>query len=316
MQSHFRSLVLAVLLLPSLGLAAERVERFSWAVGDHPIVKLEAFKGSIRVEPARHGQVELELRAKSNGERAEQWLQRLQVNAEPFGAGVSLAVRQEGLGIELGVGALPSRTVDMVLRVPRMCDLDLLSRDGVIEVANDFVGNVRVRIDQGEILVGRITGSVAAEAITGDIMVARTTGDLKARSRSGNLRVGTVMGWADLRADSGSIDIMQSHGGLDATSVSGDIVAGLAREMTHEVRLTASSGNVKVELDPEAALQVQARASFGSVRSSLPEGALQGRTSRGKVDGLLNGGGPLLALRASGGNVQINTVPSIDAYGF
>jgi DUF4097 and DUF4098 domain-containing protein YvlB len=307
MQAKFSILLSAMLLAVGASGAVERVEKHQWLVGDAPIVKVETFHGSIRVERSESGRVELGLRAQASGQRAENWLNQIEVQASPFGAGLVVQVKQRGWSVEFGSGEASRRELDLVLRVPARCNLDLKSDLGRIEVADDIEGNMRARLSTGDIYFGRVIGSVTAVTRSGDLIIARTSGDLNARSHFGNLHIGTIMGWAELRADHGNIDVANSYGGLSAESVKGDIKAGMSRQITADTRLKASVGDVWVDLDPESALQVAAVSSWGQVHSALDFESAAERTDT-QLQGSLNGGGPMLSLEAEGGDVRIKAV--------
>ncbi|MCF3648289.1 DUF4097 family beta strand repeat-containing protein [Synoicihabitans lomoniglobus] len=317
MKPAFRSIFVLGLLLGSLAQAAQRVESFSWAVGDMPLINLATFHGSIDVEQGESGRVELILEANSSTANDQRWLDAIVVQGSPFGAGLAIGVRQNGLGVEFGVGKVPDRSVKLTLRVPQTCSMDVISQTGTVYVGNDFHGRVRARTMDGDIFIGRIEGEVSAETRRGNLSVARTTGDLSARSHTGDLNIGTVQGRADLRADNGNIDVMSTVGGITAEAIRGDIVAGLEGKIAHEVRLKASAGDVKITVDPATAMQVQARAKWGQVKSDLavaPTG--RGGNGKNRLEGAVNGGGPLVALVASGGNVLIKGLAALDHWAF
>lgn len=302
--------IAALLVFAQLVSAADRIERLQWPVGDAPIVKLESFKGLIRVEPAQSGVVELELTARASGNDAQRWLDKLTVKGSAFGAGLVISVKQAGWGVEFGTGPMPDRTLDLVLRVPQRCTLDLKSDSGRIEVASDIFGSMRARLASGDIYFGRVIGSVNAETTVGSVVISHATGDVTARSHRGDLQVGTVMGKAQLRADHGNIEVVNSFGGLTAEAVKGNVKAGMSRRVSADTRLQAKAGDVIVDVDPDTALVVQAQASWGRVNSALELDVTNGQSSKSRLQGALNGGGALLALRASGGNVHIKSVPT------
>ena len=252
------------------------------------------------------------MEAQATGKNAAQRLDRLTVKASPFGEGIVVAVKQTGLGIGLTSDRLPQRHVNLVLRVPQPCVLDLKSELGNIEVTNDFQGQTRVRVHTGDIFVGRIDGSVNAVTQSGNVVVSRATGDVTARSYFSDVHVGSVSGLAVLRADHGNIDVVNSSGSLKAEGVMGDVTAGMSRQIFGDAHLEASAGDVFVDIDPDSALEVQARTSWGKVASGV-EFEVTAKSSKSRLNGVLNGGGALLALRAKGGNVHIKSVPT---YGF
>lgn len=290
--------------------AAERVETHSWLVGDAPIIKVETFKGTIRVEPAASGKVELALEAQASGRNAEQWLERLSVKASPFGAGLVVAVKHASWGVDFSTDHHPTRDITLVLRVPQPCTLDLKSEFGHIEVADEFRGNTRARVSTGDIFIGRVNGSVNAVTQSGNVIISRASGDVTARSHFGDLHVGNVLGQANLRADHGNIDVVNSVGDLKAEAVKGNITAGMSLQITGDTHLEAAAGDVIVDIDPESSLDVQARTSWGKVNSAIEFEDTDVNLRDSRLSGSLNGGGVLLALRAKGGNVRINSVPT------
>lgn len=293
--------------------AAERVETQTWAVGDRPILTLDTFSGSITVEAGEPGQISLELVATANDANAEKWLKSVAVKGQPFGAGLAVKVARTVPGMELAVKELPQREVRLTLRVPATCNLNLSTRSGSVEIGNDFQGNMHCKTQVGDVFVGRIDGAVSAETVRGSITVARTTGDLKAKTGIGDVTVGTILGRAELQATNGSIAVMSAQGDLNAEAVRGDVAAGFGREIPQRVSLRAGVGSVNVALDPQAAVHVDAKASWGRVHSKIAlDNTLRGGNGKRLLEGALNGGGPKLALRASGGDINIDSVPSYE----
>ena len=68
--------------------------------------------------------------------------------------------------------------------------------------------------------------------------------------------------------------------------------------------MSSSGGSVRTELDPSAKVSIDASASGGGVNSDLPV-TIQGKIDRNSLRGEMNGGGPTLRLRSSGGGVRI-----------
>lgn len=310
MQKNVTPILMAALVLAGVSHAAERSETHEWLVGDAPIIKVEAFKGTIKVERSESGRVQMDLIARASGEKAEAWVDRINVKANPFGAGLVVSVKPKGWGVEFGSGVSPLRDVEMVLRVPARCNLDLKSEVGSIEVADDIQGNMRARVATGDIYFGRVNGSVTAVTQSGDLVISRASGDLEARSYYGNLRVGTVLGWADLKADHGNIEVVNSFGGLTAEALRGDIKAGMGRKVVADTMLKAGVGDVEVDIDPDSPLTIDAGSSWGRISSAVEWEVSSGKSSKTRLVGDRNGGGPVLALKADGGDVRINDVPT------
>ncbi len=306
----FPFLIAAFSLLAGALSAAERIQKLEWPVGDHPIIKVETFRGEIRVLPSQSGQVKFSLLAEAGGPNAESWLNQISVQVQPFGAGMSIAVKRSGLRLDLTLERQPRREITLVLEVPQICSLDIKSESGRINVADDIKGRLRARASRGDVFFGRVGGSADIEVRSGNISVGRVEGDLVARNGYGDIQVGTVKGMADLTAEHGSIEVINSFGGLVAKATKGNIEAGMSRYLAQDSSLHAVAGNVIVDVDPDSALTVDARTTWGKVRTAVEVAETTGKQNKFRLAGSLNGGGPLLALKASGGNVHIRSMPT------
>jgi hypothetical protein len=71
---------------------------------------------------------------------------------------------------------------------------------------------------------------------------------------------------------------------------------------------------VRAEIDPGARVSIDAHASGGSVNADVPV-TIQGKIENDSLRGEMNGGGPVLRLRSSGGGVRISAVRDANAQG-
>ena len=68
--------------------------------------------------------------------------------------------------------------------------------------------------------------------------------------------------------------------------------------------LKTSGGTVTLKLTDDAAINIDAKAAGGRVRSEM-DVEVEGEISKTHLEGTINGGGPLVTLRSSGGSVKI-----------
>ena len=101
----------------------------------------------------------------------------------------------------------------------------------------------------------------------------------------------------------GSIEVREVHGPIRASTSGGSVRAYLAEQPTADCSLSTSGGTVTVHVDDSLALDIDANASGGSVRTDLRVDASV--NTKTKLKGALNGGGPTLKLRSSGGGVRV-----------
>ena len=90
-----------------------------------------------------------------------------------------------------------------------------------------------------------------------------------------------------------------------AESSGGPVSAVLAAGNSAGGSLSSSGGGVRVTIARDTRLSIDASSSGGSVSCELPVQS-QGKQSRTALRGDLNGGGPTLKLRSSGGGIQID----------
>jgi len=221
MKARLSHTLLSACLFTSVVVAAEKVESHTWEVGDIPIVKVDTYRGDLFVEPSDSGRVELIVTASSSDAEAEDWLNDIRVKTTPFGAGLVISVVNTRTDLESGLDEISSRSVELRLLVPRVANLDIRASEGSIEIGDNFEGQMRARLDRGNVIIGRTKGSVIARTEVGNISIGGTTGNLTASTRSGNLVVGTVLGWAQLRSDRGGIEITHTGNGFELAAEAG-----------------------------------------------------------------------------------------------
>ena len=70
--------------------------------------------------------------------------------------------------------------------------------------------------------------------------------------------------------------------------------------------LRTSGGGITVTLIPDIAINVDAETSGGRVSTDFAVASIiQGKVPRNRLKGSINGGGPLLKLHTSGGNIDL-----------
>ena len=211
--------------------------------------------------------------------------------------------------------------VHYVVNVPSQYNVDLTTSGGDITVS-DLNGQVRAKTSGGEVSLGRINGLVDAHTSGGDVsmagshanaMLSTSGGDIKVGDAAGSLSVKTSGGSIDIRragsdvkayTSGGSIEIGDAGGVIDATSSGGSIRARLSRQPHGDSKLSTSGGGITVSLAPNVALDIDAHTSGGDVASDVPLTIL-GKQNDSSLNGKLNGGGPKLVLRSSGGDIRL-----------
>jgi len=151
---------------------------------------------------------------------------------------------------------------------------------------------------------GRVRGTVVANTSGGGITVTDAGGSVRADTSGGGITIDSVGG--DLRASTsgGGVDVRGARGRVEANSSGGGVTVRFVTGNSSGGVVSSSGGPVRVEIDPAARLSIDASASGGSVDSDVPI-TIQGKVEHDSLRGEMNGGGPLLRLRSSGGGVRI-----------
>ncbi len=175
--------------------------------------------------------------------------------------------------------------VEFIVTVPRVYDTDLRTSGGSISVDNV----------QGETRSKTSGGSLHFDLIAGNIW-GRTSG--------GSIRIENAGGEVDAHTSGGSITVEEVLGAIKADTSGGSVTATITQQPQSDCSLTTSGGGITVYLAEEIAADLNARSSGGRVTTEFPV-TVQGEVRKNEIQAKLNGGGPELYLRTSGGSVHI-----------
>lgn len=210
------------------------------------------------------------------------------------------------------------------IRVPAHYNVDLDTSGGWIDLA-DIGGTTKARTSGGSIKAGQLRGeanlrtsggSITVNGATakldvytsgGSIDIGDTNGPVQAKTSGGSISLGRVAGDVVARTSGGGIKIEDALGSVDASTSGGSITARMSRQPSGDSRLSTSGGRVTVSLAPSIAVDLDARASGGGVTSDVPV-TVQGTQEEDALRGAVNGGGPKLVLRTSGGGIRVKSL--------
>lgn len=292
MKTLIRFLVIGLLSV-SAALARDPIERVvqkSFAVQPGGLLKVETQGGDITVTPGSGNEVVVvarqKIRAKNDAE-ADELLQKLQLEISQSGNDVTATAKYEKRPSGLKFRFWPPVQVSFEITVPARFDTQLGTSGGDV-VIGDLTGAMRVGTSGGDIRIGRIDGTVQASTSGGD------------------MEVGRVVGATKITTSGGDIDVDTLEGSLNAHTSGGDVKARIKGALADDCSLSTSGGDVEVTLDQSAAFQLDAATSGGDVDAAgLAITIERGGVGKSRLVGAVNGGGPKLKLRTSGGDIEI-----------
>lgn len=182
-------------------------------------------------------------------------------------------------------------------------------------------GPVEASTGSGGLTLGNIGSEVRASTGSGNIELRSVQGGLKATTGSGSIRGSGITGAVMASTGSGGITIEKSgEGDVEATTGSGSVeVSGVRGNLrvrtgsggiradgqpTSEWRLHTASGSITVRLPADTGFELNARTSSGSIHSAHPV-TVVGTIGRRELHGKVRGGGALVEVSTSSGNIRI-----------
>ena len=302
----------ATLLLLAAPLSADTIHRtFNAAAGGTLTIDADVGDINIRTAPTNGVTVDIERRSSSD-------LKDLDTTFAQNGNNVTIHERYTGGHHWFHFDTL---SVHFVVTVPSRYNVNLGTAGGDIKVA-DLQGVVEAHTSGGDLVLGHVTGPVTAKTSGGNINVASSAGNIDVRTSGGDVKIGDVNGTILAKSSGGDIEVHRAaadvnvstsgggiildevRGAVDAHTSGGNIRARFAQQPRHDSTLWTSGGTVTVELAPSVAVDLDAHTSGGNVDSDVTV-AVVGKITGEELRGKINGGGPRLVLRSSGGSIRL-----------
>lgn len=248
---------------------------------------LKADDGALRIQPGAEKTVEVEVSFRGDPDsRAE--FDRLRRN-------FTLDVARDGSDIrvtgsfhrgflEFGRGL---RNVEYRITVPEKLNAEIATSGGPISVSN-LKGKIKASTSGGPIRINETGGDVDASTSGGPITIERNSGRVRARTSGGG------------------IEVREATGAIDASTSGGGVNASLSGQPKEECRLDTSGGNINVSLSKNIHVNLDAAASGGRIWTDFP---VRRDDDSEELRTPLNGGGPRLYLRTSGGGIRVRQQP-------
>lgn len=194
--------------------------------------------------------------------------------------------------------------------------------------AEAMASDLALNTSGGNVTASDISGPLYIKTSGGNIRLKKIEGDTNAHTSGGNISVEGIVGAVDLHTSGGNINIEGEISALKAHTSGGHINANLQSTLLEPLVLATSGGNVNASLPAGIQAPAQLSTSGGSVSIALPRdqafelyaksngggvslnhsGSFQGTFDKKKIDGNVNGGGPLVKMTTNGGRVTIKEI--------
>jgi hypothetical protein len=299
--------LLAIILLLStgFGLAVDKVLEKQFNVRPGGTLTLDADRGSMRITRGDDDQVlvRIQLRARtSSADKAADIFEDFDVHYDEHSDGVTVETKYRGGSGSWFNWGDDKMNVRFEVEVPARYNLHLKTSGGSIEV-DDLDGDIEARTSGGSLSFGQIGGRLHGRTSGGSIRLDDCQGPVDVETSGGSISVGRVSGEVHAHTSGGSISVKEVLGPIDASTSGGSVTATLTEQPAADCRLRTSGGSITVRVPADVRLSLNARTSGGKVYSDFHRGIKPEKSLRADI----NGGGPELYLKTSGGSIYIKT---------
>jgi DUF4097 and DUF4098 domain-containing protein YvlB len=172
---------------------------------------------------------------------------------------------------------------------------------GSVEVTH-CRGSVHAETVSGDVAVDSCSGTLRAETVSGTIEANMIAGDVDASTTSGDVRLRSIKGAVAASTTSGEINVDHEGGSLDLHSISGDLVAHSAKT-SGRLALETISGLVKIYVSSKDVGEVRLSSSSGEIR--VDAGLKVRKHSRHELSGRLGDGTSELEVSTASGDILL-----------
>jgi hypothetical protein len=176
-------------------------------------------------------------------------------------------------------------SIRFIIMMPKQFYPDLNTSGGDIFV-DDIVSDAKIKTSGGDIKVNNSTSNINAHTSGGDINISNNNGDVN---------IGT---------SGGDVEIDNVSGKVDAETSGGNITLKLNGE-NKGIYLHTSGGDIKLNIPQDSKAELDCSTSGGDV-SLNGNSTFQGKMKEHSLNGTINGGGPMIKAKTSGGDIVID----------
>jgi hypothetical protein len=279
----------------------------TFPVGSGGTLAIESDIGSITVQGADIDSVEVEIlrEVRTTSEKKASDILRdydIQFNHSGNDVTIEAKYKKKGLrGFWNNIGKY--LRVKFIITVPSEYNVDLNTKGGSITVEN-LHGEVLSKTSGGSLKFDSIEGNISGRTSGGSISIGEVVGRSDIRTSGGSIHIIRADGPVDAHTSGGSITVEEVIGTIKAHTSGGSVKAYLSRQPESDCSLTTSGGSITVQLSGDIGLDLNAKTSGGRVSTDFKV-TLSGEISKRSMQGEMNGGGPELYLRTSGGSIYL-----------
>jgi hypothetical protein len=257
---------------------------------------IDADVGDIIITGSDKNEVTISVTARGSEEK----LKRFSVSSSQEGNTIRIDGKMKRQYLNMFGENTPNVRFDV--QVPKVYNLRLNTSGGDIAL-DDIKGSLEGETSGGDLDLRHLEGKVRMNTSGGNVNLKSSEGDFVLETSGGNMAGDDVTGPVHLETSGGNIELQNCDGKVFASTSGGNIHAAL--KDNKGVELSTSGGNLSVRLPKTISADVNADASGGDVSCDFP---FSGKLREGTLRGKINGGGNVIRLETSGGDIVINSL--------
>lgn len=130
--------------------------------------------------------------------------------------------------------------------------------------------------------------------------------EVKVSTVNGGIELRGLKGRISAEATNGGVKAREISGAIDASTTNGGVEVDLVEVAESGIKLECTNGGIQLQLPRDAKATVSARITNGGIDTSGLQIETTGESSRRRLDGRLNGGGPRIELEGTNGGIKIS----------
>ncbi len=194
---------------------------------------------------------------------------------------------------------------EFIVKVPRRTLVKLETSGGDVRV-HTIDSSLNASTSGGNVTIEDIGGKSHIQTSGGTISAKRISSSLDGHTSGGDVWIEKAICGVTVSTSGGNLHIADVSGYIDGETSGGNVFTRIIGK-NEGAKLRTSGGNVTLEIEKSVTAEVDAETSGGVVTCDLPI-TIQGKTEESELRGSINGGGKLITLRSSGGNIRIKSL--------
>lgn len=190
-----------------------------------------------------------------------------------------------------------------------MLDLSIKNSSGNLDIDDMAFGDLNVQNSSGNSLIKNVSaGEVVHKLTSGNTIIKSCEfSSLDVDCSSGGVKIYDTVADTNVGCTSGNVLLESVEGKIYVNSTSGKVTINMASADIDDIKAKITSGNINIGLFEDTAFDIEASVTSGRIRLELPV-EIVGAQSSSSVFGSRNGGGSLIDLNSTSGNITISSV--------